>query len=218
MMDREKREKERQEVFEATWRSYRTAIQNALTLQEQTLEFARTLLEGPTEALQAQTESNRATLDGLAEQSGRQRATLENLIRESANVYLNVIQAPFSYYQEILAAMMASWASPGGEPESRTGDLPLADYDSMNVREVSDKLDELSIEEIRQLRAHEAENKNRRTLIDRFDARIDAAPSEEATLSRRDPRKVEGPGGGCSGGRVRKQDATKRRGEPDLGI
>jgi uncharacterized protein YdiU (UPF0061 family) len=63
-----------------------------------------------------------------------------------------------------------------GAPESRLeGALPLEGYDSMNVRQVSDKLGDLSVEEIRQLRDYEVRNKNRRTLMDRFDARIEAA-------------------------------------------
>ena len=43
---------------------------------------------------------------------------------------------------------------------------------------MSDKLDELSIEEIEQLRAYEAKNKNRQTLVDRFDQRIEAGEGE----------------------------------------
>ena len=184
MMDREKRDRERQEIFEATWRSYRTAMENAFALQEQTLEFARSLLEAPAEALRNQAENNRATLDTLAEQSRRQREALENLVRESTNAYANLLQAPFSYYQEVVAAMTAPWVntevapeSPedGGLPleEAEDSGLPLEDYDSLNVREVSEKLHELSLEEMRQLRDHEAENKNRQTLIRRFDARIE---------------------------------------------
>jgi hypothetical protein len=153
MMDRERKDKERQEVFEATWRSYRTAMKNAFALQEQTLEFARNLLEGPAETLRAQAESNRATLDALAEQSRKQRETMERLVRESASAYVNLFRASFSYYQEVMEAMTAPWTGPRGRPESQTGGgLPLADYDSLNVREISEKLDELSAEEIEQLR------------------------------------------------------------------
>jgi hypothetical protein len=179
MMDRERKEKERQEAFEATWRSYRTAVQNAFALQERTLEFARSLLEGPAEALRTQAENNRSAFDALAEQSRKQQEALENLIWEITNAYMNVLQAPFSYYQEVMEAMTAPWASAGDGAESRTGDkLPLANYDSLSVREVSNELDELSIEEIEQLRAYEAKNKNRQTLVDRFDQWIEAGEGE----------------------------------------
>lgn len=179
MMDRERNEKERQEAFEATWRSYRTAMQNAFALQERTLQFTRSLLEGPAEALRTQAENNRATFDALAEQSRRQREALENLIWETTNAYMDVLQAPFSYYQEVMEAITAPWASARDGAEGRAGDkLPLANYDSLSVREVSDELDELSIEEIEQLRDYEAKNKNRQTLVDRFDQRIEAGEGD----------------------------------------
>ena len=56
-------------------------------------------------------------------------------------------------------------------------DLPLEDYDSMNVRQISGRLDDLSVEEVRRLRDYEVKNKNRRTLLNRFDRRIDAGSS-----------------------------------------
>jgi len=153
-------------------------MENVFALQERTFEFARSLLEGPAEALRTQAEGNRATLDALAEQSRRQREALENLVRESANAYVNLLQAPFSYYQEVVEAVTTPWVSSGDGPERREDSgLPLEDYDSLNVREVSNKLDELSVEEIRQLRAYEARNKNRRTLMDRFNQRIEPGSS-----------------------------------------
>lgn len=178
MMDRERRAKRHQETFQTTWKSYRAAMEKAFALQEQTLDFARSLLEAPVEALRTQAESNRAKLDELAEQSRKQQEALESLIRESANAYVNLLQAPFSYYQEIMEAMTAPWTSPRGSSEGREGDsLPLADYDSLNVREVSERLDELGTEEIKQLRDYEVRNKNRQTLVQRLNARIEAGSS-----------------------------------------
>jgi hypothetical protein len=66
---------------------------------------------------------------------------------------------------------------PAGEraqAEAGEDDLPLADYDSLNVREVSERLEELSTEEVERLRRYEAANKNRSTLLRRFDERIEA--------------------------------------------
>lgn len=237
MLDREKKDKERQEVLETTLRSYRTAMENAFALQERSLEFAQSLLEGPATALRAQATNNRATLQTLNEQTRRQREALENLIQESTSIYVDLLQMPFSYYQDVVQAMTTPWAVPGdsqrkeevevaepapeastqsipegvteaaaeaqaaaeaaaeavaeaaaeaeeaaaeaeeaaAETEDRTGgDLPIADYDSLNVREVSSRLDDLSAEEIEQLRDYEAENKNRRTLIERLDAKLQA--------------------------------------------
>jgi uncharacterized protein (DUF342 family) len=99
MMDRERQEKDLQEVFETTQGAYRAAVENTFALQEQTLEFARNLLGAPAEALQDQAENNRATLEALAELSRRQREAMEKLVEESAKVYESLLRAPFSHHQ-----------------------------------------------------------------------------------------------------------------------
>jgi hypothetical protein len=59
-------------------------------------------------------------------------------------------------------------------PERQAGaELPLENYDSLTVQQISETLDDLSVEELRQLRAYEAENKNRRTLLQRLDERTE---------------------------------------------
>lgn len=47
--------------------------------------------------------------------------------------------------------------------------LPVENYDSLNVVEVIDRMEELSVEEIRQLRSYETKTKNRPTLMKRFE-------------------------------------------------
>src|SRR5215210_2533046 len=54
-------------------------------------------------------------------------------------------------------------------------DLPLADYDSLNIRQISERLDELSVEEIIRLRDYEVRNKDRSTLVNRLNLRIEAS-------------------------------------------
>jgi chromosome segregation ATPase len=64
----------------------------------------------------------------------------------------------------------------GSEAESQgDDDLPLADYDSLNIRQISERLDELSVEEIRRLRDYEVRNKDRSTLVNRLNSRIEAS-------------------------------------------
>jgi uncharacterized protein (DUF342 family) len=99
MMDRERQEKDLQEVFETTQASYRAGIENTFALQEQILEFARNLLEAVPEALRDQAENNRATLEALTEQTRRQREAMERLVGESAKFYESLLGAPFSHHQ-----------------------------------------------------------------------------------------------------------------------
>jgi hypothetical protein len=52
------------------------------------------------------------------------------------------------------------------------GVLPIEEYDSLNVSQVTQRLGELSVEEIERLRDYEAENRNRRSILERFDRRL----------------------------------------------
>ena len=62
------------------------------------------------------------------------------------------------------------------EADSQGGDdLPLADYDSLNIRRISERLDELSVEEIRRLRDYEVRNKDRSTLVNRLNSRTEVS-------------------------------------------
>ncbi|HZY56419.1 MAG TPA: hypothetical protein VFE09_01325 [Rubrobacteraceae bacterium] len=100
MMDRERQERDIQEVFEDTQASHWAAVENTFALQERIIEFARSLIEAPPEALRTQAENNRATLEALAEQSRKQREAMQNLVRESVKVYESLLQVPFSHGQE----------------------------------------------------------------------------------------------------------------------
>jgi len=98
-MDHERQERDLQEVFDATQKSYLAAIENTFALQERTLELARILIETPQEALRTQAEDNRAMLETLAEESKRHQEAMENLVRESAKIYESFLLSPFSHHQ-----------------------------------------------------------------------------------------------------------------------
>ena len=69
-------------------------------------------------------------------------------------------------------------------PEETRADaegLPLEDYDSLSVNRVIQRLGGLSVEEIERLRDYEAENKGRRSLIERFERRIRAAREDKSS-------------------------------------
>ena len=53
--------------------------------------------------------------------------------------------------------------------------FPISGYDEMNVEEVSKRLDDLSVEELRLVRDYEERNKNRETLLTQMDRKIRAA-------------------------------------------
>jgi hypothetical protein len=90
MMDHERTEKELQEIFEEIQHSYKTLVDNALTLQGRTLELAQTLFENSAE----KTHGTQARLEEMANQSRTQRQEFERLVRKSNEAYTKVLKAP----------------------------------------------------------------------------------------------------------------------------
>ena len=99
-MDRERTQKDLQEIFQVAQQSYQTAVENTFALQEKILAFARGLLEASAEDLRTQAENNHAIFESLVEQSRKQREAMEDLVRESAKVYESLLQSPLSHHQQ----------------------------------------------------------------------------------------------------------------------
>jgi hypothetical protein len=53
--------------------------------------------------------------------------------------------------------------------------VPIQDYDNLNVGEIVEQLDNLSADELQKVRAYEEQNKNRDTLLEQIDRKINAA-------------------------------------------
>jgi hypothetical protein len=53
--------------------------------------------------------------------------------------------------------------------------VPIRDYDDLNVGDLVEQLDNLSVEELQAARTYEQENKNRDTLLEQIDRRLNAA-------------------------------------------
>jgi hypothetical protein len=66
--------------------------------------------------------------------------------------------------------------------------LPIEEYESLTVTQVTQRLRELSLEEVEQLRDYEAEHRNRRSIMQRFETRIRAA---RKNLSKRTDAETE---------------------------
>jgi hypothetical protein len=91
MMDHERTEKELEEIFEEIQHSYKTFADDALTLQERTLQLARELLENPADRGAS---GMRDTLENLAERSRGERERFERLARKAGEAYTRVLKGP----------------------------------------------------------------------------------------------------------------------------
>ena len=83
-----------------------------------------------------------------------------------------------------VANQVAQQAARGGEQVAREGavaaqsvatGVSIEDYDELNVGEIVEQLDNLSAEELQAARAYEQQNKDRDTLLEQIERRINAA-------------------------------------------
>lgn len=78
-------------------------------------------------------------------------------------------------------------AEVAGEQEVKTGpggmDPPMEDYDGLNVRQATERLDSLSREELERVKSYEQEHKDRKTLIAELDKRLAAEEQQEPLVA-----------------------------------
>jgi hypothetical protein len=176
---------------EALVGSYRAVSERGVSVQEHNAELTQNFFNRVIENLRAQAEGTRAMTQRLADQQQRQRESAQALTRESVSVYMDFVNSMFSFWRgsveaagrstgETVEKSAAETSRGAREAETQTrvnGGLPLEEYDSLNVDQKSERLDQLSIEELEQLRDYETENKNRRTLVERLNQGIEAGSS-----------------------------------------
>jgi hypothetical protein len=182
--------------------SYRVVYGQASKSAERQQRRAQEFSELVSSNLREQTEASRANAQRLSEQAARQQEAGQALARESVEAYAEFLDDAFSRYRagteqagqsaregartlsEATAGLVgtatgAVGATAGAAAGARrstaeTAAFPIAGYDEMNVDEVSKRLDDLSVEELRLVRDHEERNKRRETLLKQLDRKIRA--------------------------------------------
>jgi hypothetical protein len=179
----------------AIMESQRTMAQRGVSLQEINAQLTRQFLNDLIDNLRMMTEETRGASQELADQIRRAQQAARTLTQETAGGYVEFMNSLFAMSQGALrrgageagrgtttreaqrtSSTTTTTTATETPPERQAGaeGLPLEDYDSLTVEQISQRLDGLGPEEIRQLRAYEAENKNRSTLLQRLDERIEA--------------------------------------------
>ncbi len=129
--------------------------------------FVETVREAERSARESAEEAQRiareAESDATAEAERSPREDIEELIRESMS-------------RSEAGSREGPQTTTAVPEEVRADDevLPIEDYNALSVNQVTQRLGELSVEEIERLRDYEAEHKNRRSLLQRFETRIRA--------------------------------------------
>ncbi len=169
--------------------AYQTVASRGQSAYELNAQLTEQFFNRVVENLRTQAEANRQVTQELADQAQRGQEASQQLTQESVQAYMDLLNSMFSYSQAAPQAAQrgaeeverdTQAASPEASPPSSQAEadnLPLEDYDSLNVQQISQRLDELSDEEIRRLRDYESQNKNRRTLMEQLNQRIEADSS-----------------------------------------
>ena len=180
------------EAADAIRESYRTARGRFVEAQERQTRYATDFSERVSDSLRAGTESARAASQELTEQAQKR------VSEEAGEVHTQGVEETERSVREDIGSIIRESvrrsrvrssreaSETGGREEPQAGttapetrvdveEIPIQDYDSLNVHQVTQRLGELSVEEIERLRDYEAKNKNRRSLIKRFETRIRAA-------------------------------------------
>jgi predicted metal-dependent phosphotriesterase family hydrolase len=166
-------------LMERTADSYKTVVDHTVGMQERNVRFFRGILEDFAGEVRHQAEANRALTQELVDRAERQREVFQSVVEDSFNAYWNVAYAPLSYYKEGLQQVERQVERQAERQAAAvshiTTGLPIAHYDELTVAEVSDKLDELSVDDLKKVRAYEKGHNNRNTLIEQIDRKIKAA-------------------------------------------
>jgi hypothetical protein len=81
---------------------FQALTDSAIAAQERNVRYAQSIFENGTEVLKSQVNSTRALWQTLAEQSQKQQETIQALVRESVDAYVDFLFTPFSYYRQAI--------------------------------------------------------------------------------------------------------------------
>jgi predicted solute-binding protein len=90
------------------------------------------------------------------QQAQEQQQSFQQMTQEVLGSYSQLLNIPISYAKEGL----------------RSAQFPIEDYDELTVEEISGRIGNLSIEDLRAVRDYEERNKHRETVLEQLDRRI----------------------------------------------
>jgi hypothetical protein len=173
---------------DALVQSFKVVADRGASAQERGAQLTEVFFNQTINNLRAQAEQNRQATAQLSEQQQRQADAVQTLTRGSVDTYMDFMDSMFSYWQGaaqtakgVAEPAPVSTTTPSTDESIVTSqlsaeeELPLENYDKLNVNEVNDRIEKLSAQEIERLRDYEARNKNRQSVLERMDDRIRSA-------------------------------------------
>jgi hypothetical protein len=166
-----------QTVVRTSQESARIFTDYTVKAQELNTQFARRAVETWIEGLRKQTELSQDVAQELFGRAEEQADAYRRFFGQWGNSPMGSFPFPgmansvmFPFQRQ--GMRLVDTATRGAEETLATATFPIAGYDEKNVDEISARLDSLSAEQIRHLRDYEKANKNRQSLIERFDSKL----------------------------------------------
>jgi hypothetical protein len=147
--------------------------QNSQQMVQQMMDTYMQLLNTPGSYLSGQAEQQQQTLQQTVRQWMEQAQQQQQAFRQQAEQQQQAFQ---QMTQEVLSAVTDLFSIPVTYAQQglRSARFPIEGYDELTVEEVSGRLGNLSVEELRVVRDYEERNKNRDTILEQLDRRIRA--------------------------------------------
>ena len=168
--------------------SYRLVYEQASESAERQQQRAQEFSELVSSNLREQTEAGRANAQQLSEQAERQREVYAEFLDSAFSRYradteqaTQSAQAGMRTLSETTTGLLGTATGTVGATVEDAGQaaetvvFPIEGYDEMNVDEISERLDDLSVEELQLVRDYEERNKKRQTLLEQMDRKIRSA-------------------------------------------
>ena len=169
-----------QTVVRTSHESARIFTDYAVKAQELNTQFARRAVETWIDGLRKQTELSQDVAQELFGRAEEQADAYRRFFGQWGYIPMGGFPFPgmtnsvmFPFQRQ--GMHLVDTATRSAEETLATATFPIAGYDEKSVDEISERLDGLSAEQIRRLRAYEKANKNRQSLIDRFDSKLRAS-------------------------------------------
>jgi hypothetical protein len=148
-------------------------------VQEINTDFARKAAENWIEGFRKQTELNQRLVQRLYGEAEGQTHAFQELARDWMSSYSMPFFNPFGLWGDGTQSTTRNVARMTDATREAMQEVmfPIVGYDEMNVSEITEKLRGLSVEELKRVRDYERRNKNRETVLERIEQRINALTS-----------------------------------------
>jgi hypothetical protein len=161
-----------------------------MELGQRNAQFFQSWITGGVDYLRNQAQHNQKTAEAFVKSAREQQEGLRKLGEAYSGLYEEVAQSSRSYAEEGVknaqqatrqglqavqetaeqaTSQATSQASSNG---NGNGELPIKDFDNLSVSDAAQKLGSLSEEDLKKVRSYEKQNKNRDSLVEQIDRKI----------------------------------------------